>query len=310
MGKDTRSRKHQLTFNNPQEHGFTHDKIREILGTCEGLVYWCMADEVGDEGTPHTCLYLHTENPMRFSTVRNKFPGAHIEQCRGTARENRAYIRKEGEKHAGKAHTSVPDTFEEWGDCPEEQPGKRNDLDSMYARLEEGWSNYQIVKENPRLMRYLSLMEQTRQMNIEEKYKDTWRTLENEYIWGPTRAGKTRSVMERHGYSNVYRVTDYKHPWDSYKQQRVILFDEFRSSLPIEPMNNYLDGYPLELPCRYANKRACWEKVYVVSNIDLLDQYPNILKEYPATFNAFTARFNRVTHMNRVLWTQAMGYRT
>ena len=29
--KDTASRKWQLTFNNPEEHGWTHDKIREVL---------------------------------------------------------------------------------------------------------------------------------------------------------------------------------------------------------------------------------------------------------------------------------------
>ena len=33
MAKDTQSRKWQLTINNPVEKGFTHDKLREIVGT-------------------------------------------------------------------------------------------------------------------------------------------------------------------------------------------------------------------------------------------------------------------------------------
>lgn len=32
---------------------------------------------------------------------------------------------------------------------------------------------------------------------------------------------------------------------------------------------NILDGYPLELPCRYANKQACYTEVYLVSNLPL-----------------------------------------
>lgn len=34
-------------------------------------------------------------------------------------------------------------------------------------------------------------------------------------------------------------------------------------------MLNYLDGYPLMLPSRYADKAACYTEVYLVSNIPL-----------------------------------------
>ncbi|MCI9114275.1 MAG: replication protein, partial [Oscillibacter sp.] len=52
--KDTASRKWQLTFNNPEEHGWTHDKIREVLRSFKTMAYWCMADEIGaEEKTPH-----------------------------------------------------------------------------------------------------------------------------------------------------------------------------------------------------------------------------------------------------------------
>ena len=66
--------------------------------------------------------------------------------------------------------------------------------------------------------------------------------------------------MELYGYENVYHVTNYDHPFDDYRGQNVILFDEFRSSLPVADMLKYLDGYPLMLPCRYSNKVACYTK--------------------------------------------------
>ena len=75
--------------------------------------------------------------------------------------------------------------------------------------------------------------------------------------------------MDKHGYKNVFRVTNYAHPFDGYRGERVLLFDEFRSSLPLADMLKYLDGYPLMLPCRYADKVACFTEVYIISNIPL-----------------------------------------
>ena len=71
-------------------------------------------------------------------------------------------------------------------------------------------------------------------------------------------------------------------------------FDEFRSSLPIGDMLNYLDGYPLSLPARYANRVACFETVYIISNIDLKEQYPNIQSGEPKTWRAFLRRIHKV----------------
>ena len=69
------------------------------------------------------------------------------------------------------------------------------------------------------------------------------------------------------------------HPFDGYKGQKGILFDEFRSSLPLTEMLCYLDGYPVPLPCRYADRMACYTEVYIISNIPLEKQYPNVQLE-------------------------------
>lgn len=49
MGKDSQSRKWQLTINNPVEKGYTHEVIKSILIDMKSLVYWCMADEIGEQ---------------------------------------------------------------------------------------------------------------------------------------------------------------------------------------------------------------------------------------------------------------------
>ena len=75
---------------------------------------------------------------------------------------------------------------------------------------------------------------------------------------------------------------------------KAILFDEFHNSLPLVNMLQYLDGYPLELPCRYANKQACYTEVYLVSNLPLERQYRALQDEKPETWAAFLRRINTV----------------
>ena len=193
-----------------------------------------------------------------------------------------------------KGETNHRDTHREWGELPVERQGKRNDLDDLYDMIHSGMSTHEIIKDNPSYMLQIDKIDKVRQAILEEKYKDTWRDMDVTYIWGITRSGKTRGVMEQYGYSNVYRVTDYIHPFDAYKGQDVVLFEEFRSSLYIDDMLKYLDGYPVEFPARYMNRQACFTKVYFATNIDLRCQYPNIQKDQPMTWQAFLKRIHRV----------------
>ena len=292
--KNTASRKWQLTFNNPAEHGWTHDRIREVLRTFPTMCYWCMADEIGaNEQTPHTHLFINlAPSNCRFSTLKSKFPTAHIEKVKGTSQENRDYILKEGKwKETEKGTTSIPGTFEEFGECPVEQQGKSREVDMILELLKDGANNLEVIEACPSAMKIIDKVERTRSILRDAQYATTWRELEVTYIFGKTGAGKTRSVMDKHGYINCYRVTDYKHPFDTYDGQDVIIFEEFRGGLKHGDMLNYLDGYPLLLPCRYFNRQACYTKVFIITNIPPDEQYRNI---DPESQKAFFRRIHKV----------------
>lgn len=296
MGQDSQSRKWQITLNNPTEKGLTHDEIKDKIKEIKSIKYYCLADEIGlEENTPHTHIFLYCSR-LRFSTIKRMFPSAHIEQAYGSVEENREYIRKDGKwAEDEKADTSVPGTFEEWGEIPEEPgAGYRTDIADIYKQIYNGASNAEIMARNPEAAQYIGKMDKIRQEILEAEYKDKWRDLTVTYIYGPTATGKTRGVMEAHGYSSVYRVTDYSHAFDRYAQEPILCLDEFRSSLMIGDMLDYLDGYPLALPARYANRQACYETVYIISNIDLKEQYPNIQSSEPETWKAFLRRIHRV----------------
>ena len=96
MAKDTQSRKWQLTINNPVEHGFTHDKIKDLIYLMKPVIYWCMADEIGEEGTYHTHIFICGRSGIRFSTLKRAFESAHIEMAKGTSLQNKAYVSKTG----------------------------------------------------------------------------------------------------------------------------------------------------------------------------------------------------------------------
>ena len=296
MENDIRSRKWLVTINNPLEKGFDHNAIKAQLQLFKNCAYWCMSDEIGkDGGTYHTHVFICCTGAVRFSTLKKRFDGAHFDVCKGTAVDNKNYVFKEG-KWSGseKEDTRVDGTQEEYGECPVERQGQRNDINDLYAMIKEGLTNYEIIESNPQYMLNIDKIDRVRQTILEERYKKDWRDLETTYIYGTTGSGKTRSVMEKYGYDKVFRVTDYEHPFDGYKGQDVIVFEEFRSSIRIGEMLNYVDGYPVELRCRYANKVACYTKVYIVSNIALTEQYTDIQKCQAETWNAFLRRIDKV----------------
>lgn len=298
MQRDTHSRKYLLTCNNPQDKGATHEKLKEIISGFKSIIYYCMADEVGsEEHTFHTHIYLHFSSSVRFSTIKNQFGNIspHIDVSRGSAIQNRDYIFKEN-KHFGteKETTNLKDTHYEWGTIPIERQGSRSDLAALYELIKSGATNAELLEENPNNMQHLMLIDRTRKTVLEEKYKNEWRSLTVTYIWGKTNIGKTRYVMEKQGYSNCYRVTDYSHPWDSYNLQKTILLDEYSSNIKLTEFLPIIDGYPVELSCRYSNKQAVFFEVVVVSNIPLNSQYPSAQIEHQDIWQAFLRRINRI----------------
>ena len=95
MASNPQSRKWMLTINNPQDCGLDHSGMQSLLNLfCPD--YFCLADETATTGTFHTHIFIYSKSPIRFSTLKNRFPTAHIEKALGSAKDNRDYIRKEG----------------------------------------------------------------------------------------------------------------------------------------------------------------------------------------------------------------------
>ena len=258
-----------------------------------------MADEIATTGTYHTHIFLYSPSPMRFSTIKGRFPTAHIEKAYGSAKDNRDYIRKEGRwAETDKAETSVADTFEEWGDLPAEKEEASPDKYKLLQSLREGMTSLEAVEDNPDRFYHYREIETVRQSILEDTYSTIMRQVEVTYLFGASGTGKTRGIFERHNPKSICRITDYGGKngvrFDSYRGQEVLVFEEFHSQIPISAMLNYLDIYPIMLPARYNDRVACYTTVYLTSNIPLEAQYQDIQRYQLETWYAFLRRIHTV----------------
>ena len=297
------SRKWQLTINNPQDHGMTHDEIIDRAQKFNPS-YMCLADEIGEQGTYHTHVFFCSSSPMRFSTVKKRFPTAHIDKATGTSKEIRDYICKQGKwADTDKANTSIEGTFKEFGTLPSASQEKSPKMAQLMQDVKDGYSTTEIIENDPSFAFKINDIDALREKLLFEKFRKENRPVKVNYLYGDSGTGKTRSIYEKHPPEDVYRITDYSGQsgarFDDYHGEPVIVFEEFHSQVPISAMLNFLDIYPLRLPARYRDRVACFDTVYITSNIPLEDQYRDIQKHEMETWHAFLRRIHTVTEFRR-----------
>jgi Putative viral replication protein. len=308
--KNERNRKYLLTINNPEEKGITPETIIEQAKkyACR---YFCFCAETGSQGVYHWHIFICYVNAINFSTIKSLFPSAHIDAVLGTSKQNRAYILKSAPEHnkksdgsyeykdsSGKVHKGINHeaTFYEFGECPDEHQGRRSDLEYMYSLVKDGHTDSEILDLcGETAIKHVDKIAKLRHTYLVDKFKEERRlNLKVHYITGKTGTGKSRDILDEYGDRNVYRVTDYEHPFDSYIFEHVLVLEEYRSSLRLSDALNYLDIYPCILPARYSPKVACYDTVYVVSNWEFEQQYADIQREpeRKTDYEAWIRRFN------------------
>lgn len=289
--KNMRSRKWMLTFQKSHiEDGWTHERIKEVLSSLK-LQYYAMVDEIGEKtNNQHTHVIMYRPSAIRVKTLEKLFPTIHQDALKGSVLQGREYLLKT------QISENSNNSFEEWGELPKESgQGHRSDLEEVYQMIKEGLSNCEILEKNPNMLLHLSKIDKARlDIFLNEKGKKRRLDLKVTYIYGKTGCGKTKGVLDLHGDENVYRITNYLHPFDSYQCEDVVMFEEYRSNFLIGDLLNYLDVYPISLNARYYNRVCAWNFVYIISNWKLEEQYTNIQELYPETWSALLRRIHTI----------------
>lgn len=263
-GDQGQSKRWCFTWNNPGEERPVYDAAT--------MDYCCWEKETGASGTPHWQGYIRFKARKRFAAVKRVLPQAHIAIARGTEEQNRTYCSKD------------QTDFEEHGEYTKDagQQGKRSDLVEIGAKLVAGTSLKDIALQHPSdMIRYSSGILKYQQ--IVRPPPPPVRNVHTIVLWGESGVGKSHRCHVC--YPDLYPVSTGRSPWDSYSGQNTILFDEFNpENWPLTELNRYLDKWPLELNCRYANKMAEWELVLICSNLnpDLWYLWPGVASQKAA----------------------------
>lgn len=301
-----RTRRWVITINNPHDIGLTHDKIKSILKKFPSLIYWCMSDEIGLKAkTYHTHLYICFKNPIRFSTLKNRFhPSIHVENAVRPSEEIRNYMFKaEKWEKSKKVITRVEGTQEEWGVLPDDglKHTKKEEqfYGTLYKLIEDGLSDAEILAYNPNYIPMISKFSIIRNVIRTKGFTDSRRTIEVVYVWGAYRWNKIKEIRDTYGDENVYSIADYNQPFEDYDCQDVIILEEFFNDIPFRQLMHYLQEYPVKLSARYSNKVSCFTKVYIVSEFPLQDQFLNCQYEENMLYKDFLGKIQEVIYCNK-----------
>jgi len=171
---------------------------------------------------------------------------------------------------------------------------KLSQTENFFKRLYKNATNIELQSEFPTLYAQYGVdkIEKFRQDKFKADFGENFRDIKVTYIYGGTRLGKTSYIYDRYKPNEVCRVTNYKiGTFENYRNQKVLVLDEFTGTPDITFMNNLLDRLPLELPARFTNRQACFTKVYIISNLPLNELYKD---SPPQVRQAFLERFHEI----------------
>ncbi len=271
---DKQSGQFLLTLNNPADHGYTHEEIKRIIHQkFRHVVFYCMADEVSETGTPHTHLYILLENKKRWSAVQNAFSHGHIEkEIFGTPQQVVAYIKKES--HKEKKGTQVGGSYEQWGELSEILPScsKNEILMQIEVLIAKGLRPREIMARSILFLQYEDIICKS---FFSKRYEQTPPKRDVKVYWhvGASGSGKSYSYVklcEQYGADEVFITSDFTNRcsalMDGYQAEKILFIDELKQGcIPYEMLLQMLQGYKVQLHARFSNVLSLYEEVHITS---------------------------------------------
>lgn len=269
-------------LNNPQEiyTGEPLDIAEKCLEdwikdhpTRTGAVAFC----ISAEGLQHLHMVLEDTNKARFSSLKNTYPKAHLEPTKGTKEQAEDYINKRG-KYQEKGEQVL--YVARYGEIKGFQ-GQRRDFDVIEELLEQGMTPSEIMDHSFSYRRYEKMIrdayyrKRTKEVPIKRTVKVVWHI-------GLSGSGKSYTMVDlvqKYGEDKVYLVSEYEHGFDKYCGEPILFMDEFRGQLKYAQLLTMLDGYKVQVPCRYTNAVALWDEVHITSVLPPESVYERMVLE-------------------------------
>lgn len=202
----------------------------------ENCRYAMFGEEVCPEtGRPHLQGWCYFENERSWNALKKLGLGWHVEPTDKSFEANEKYCR-------GLTKGKTPNEVV-WvhGEFPAQ--GKRTDLIAIRDRILNGERVNEMVMEMPDTYHiYGRTMREMEDIAMQQ----VWRTEMTECLWlvGVTGAGKSHFAL--HDYTNeTHYIWKNDNGWqDGYRQQPIVVMNDFRGELPYNEFLQLVDKWP------------------------------------------------------------------
>jgi len=183
--------------------------------------------------------------------------GLHCEGRRGTAVQAADYCKKDGD-------------WTERGIISKSEQGKRTDLTAVQAALEGDAPMRTVMKEHfTTYMRYGRMMEKYRAAQSKERSEHTVCLV----MYGASDSGKTTFVQTHWPSAYWWTKTNNSTWFDKYDGEEVVVFDEFKGSIPLSLFKRLIDKTPLLVETKGGGVNISPKLVIFLSNYAPEDWY-------------------------------------
>lgn len=239
------------------------------------VTYICYGLETSATGTPHLQGYLECSRPVSLTAIRGiqALQRSHFEPRRGTQDQAITYCRKDSDFHEAGIR---------------KKQGRRSDLDAVAQCISEATDLATVAATHP--VEWIKYARGIRDLDFTlraAKASSCARDVSNRLYWGVSDSGKTYSVYEEFGYSNVFKLDNSPSGvwFDGYRSQPVLLIDDFYGWIPYGHLLNILDAYPLRCSTKGGHTWAMWTTVIITSNGDPRRWYQDFILKRGLTIN-------------------------
>lgn len=211
----------------------------------------------------HFHFLIENKTQIRFTTLKKLFPKVHFEERLGTLSQAISYIKKINE-YAGKEQVGE---IIEYGELV--IPEKKSTFDDFKNAIISGLTEQELMlKYSIFMARYYQFYLKMKVITSYDYFSKNNRDVDVFYLFGPSGVGKTFEVISQFNADDLYIVNaDDKNCFDNYSNQKVLLIDDYNCQFPLSLLLRLFDKYPLQLSSRYFNKWACFQKIYITSNL-------------------------------------------
>lgn len=285
----TRARAWRFTTNN-----YTDELTTEIQHCGVNVArYMAYGKEVAPTtGTPHLQGFVYFDQPKTFTAVVKLLPRSDVDVCKHPDRMS-LYVKKgeqskeewESDGIKGPNYGKNADVWEH-GDLPmsDFQKGEigKKKMREHCEMIIDAVKKHRTQDLPAECMFHIGCAKKFVQQQIADEIHNSCVTMDgeltHEWIYGPSRTGKTRMAMEAN--PDCYRKGKNKW-WDGYANEDVVLIDDFggRNVDLIDDLKEWSDRYPFMCEYKGGMMKIRPRKIIVTSNWHPKELFTNVEKD-------------------------------